>query len=211
MRTINYSLSDALFTRVQQRVLSVLFGHPDRTYFVNELIRLAGVGVGAVTRELAKLVSAGLVTVSWTGNQKHYQANKASPIFAELRGIVLKTFGVADILHQALVPFSDHIKTAFIYGSVAKGEDTAKSDIDLLVLSDNLAYPDLFAVLTEAEKQLGRPVKPTIYTTEELDRRLASGNEFISRILDLPKIFIIGSESDIRESGQSRQNQAAET
>ncbi len=197
MGTTNYSLSDALFTRVQQRVLSVLFGHPDRTYFGIEIIGLAGVGVGAVRRELDKLVSSGLVIVTRTGNQKHYQANQSSSIFSELRGIVLKTFGVADALRQALFPFSDRIKIAFIYGSVAKGQDTATSDIDLFILSDDLAYPDLFAVLTDVEKQIDRPVKPTIYSREELNSRIASGNEFISRILDQPKIFIIGSESDV--------------
>lgn len=193
------SLSEALFTKVQQRVLAVLFGHSDRPFYGNEIIRLAGVGVGAVTRELDKLVKSGLVTVSRTGNQKHYQANQQSPIFTELRGIVLKTFGVADVLKLALLPFANKIQVAFIYGSVAKGQDTAKSDIDLMIVSDNLAYPDLFSVLHDAEKQLGRPVNPTIYTQEELNKRLIAGNDFINRVLDQSKIFIMGTDDDIRQ------------
>lgn len=201
MRTMQTGLSTPLFTKVQQRVLSLLFGQPDRAFFGNEIIRLAGVGVGAVMRELEKLVASGLVNVSRTGNQKHYQANQSSPIFSELRSIVLKTFGVADILRQALLPFADRIRVAFVYGSVAKGQDTAKSDIDLMLVSNDLAYPDLFSVLSEVEKQIRRPVNPTIYTQEELNKRMAAGNDFITRVLDQPKIFVIGSDNDIRQSG----------
>jgi predicted nucleotidyltransferase len=195
------NLSDTLFTKVQQRVLSVIFGQPDRVFFGNEIIRLAGVGVGAVTRELNKLVSSGLIDVTRTGNQKHYQANPSSPIFSELRSIVLKTFGVADVLRQALLPFSDRIRVAFIYGSVAKGKDTAKSDIDLMVVSDNLGFSDIFAVLTEAEKQLGRQVSPTIYTGDEFSKKLRNGSDFINRVTYQPKIFIVGTENDISQLG----------
>lgn len=201
MGTFNASLAEALFTKVQQRVLSLLFGQPDRTYYGNEIVRLAGVGVGAAMRELNKLVSSGLVIVSRTGNQKHYQANPASPIFNELRSIVLKTFGVTDVLRHILLPFAIRIQVAFIFGSVAKGQDTAKSDIDLMIVSDDLAYPDLFAVLAEAEKDLGRPVNPTIYTPEEMSKRLHDGNDFIRRILEQPKIFILGTDRDIQPSG----------
>lgn len=201
MGTKESSLSDALFTKVQQRVLSIIFGQPDRAFYGNEIIRLAGVGIGAVTRELEKLVTSGLITVSRTGNQKHYQANPASLIFAELRSIILKTFGVADVLRHALLPFADRIQVAFIYGSVAKEHDTSRSDIDLMVVSDDLGFPDLFSVLTEAEEQLGRRVNPTIYTRVELNKRLADGNDFIRRVLEQPKIFVMGTDNDIRKPG----------
>lgn len=194
-------LSDALFTKAQQRVLSVLFGQPDRSYYGNEIVRLAGVGVGAVMRELDKLASSGLVIVTRIGNQKHYQANPASPVFDELRGIVLKTFGVADVLRQALLPLVDRIQVAFIFGSVAKGQDTSRSDIDLMIISSDIAYPDIFSTLAEAEKQLGRPVNPTIYSREELNTKLASGNDFLNRVLEQPKIFLMGSDDDIRQPG----------
>jgi len=197
MGIIVTNLSDALFTRVQQRVLSIIFGQPDRAFFGNEIIRHAGVGTGAVTRELDKLVSSGLITVIRTGNQKHYQANPSSPIFSELRGIVLKTFGVSDVLRQALSPFSERIRVAFIYGSIAKGQDTAKSDIDLMVISDELGFPDLFKILSDAEKSVGRQICPTIYTHAEWGKRLTGGNDFIARVLEQPKIFILGTENDI--------------
>ena len=118
---MNYTnTSDVLFTKVQQRVLALLFGQPDRSFYGNEIVRIAGVGVGAAVRELDKLATAGLINVSRIGNQKHYQANPASPIFEELRGIILKTFGVGDVLRQALMPIANSIKIAFIFGSVAK-------------------------------------------------------------------------------------------
>lgn len=201
MGIISANLSDALFTKVQQRVLSIIFGHPDRTFFGNEIIRLAGVGTGAVTRELDKLVSSGLITVIRTGNQKHYQANPSSPIYSELRGIVLKSFGVSDVLRQALIPFVGRIQVAFIYGSVAKGQDTAKSDIDLMVVSDEVGYPDLFTVLSSAEKDLGRQISPTIYTHADWEKRRVEGNDFLARIMEQPKIFILGTENDISQPG----------
>jgi predicted nucleotidyltransferase len=199
MGMITASLSDALFTKVQQRVLSIIFGQPDRVFFGNEIIRLAGVGIGAVTRELDKLVSSGLITVTRTGNQKHYQANPSSPIYTELRGIVLKTFGVSDLLRQALIPFAERIQVAFVYGSVAKGHDTAKSDIDLMVVSDEVGYPDLFTVLSDAEKDLGRQINPTIYTHADWEKRRAEGNDFIARIMEQPKIFILGTDNDVSQ------------
>src|SRR6185437_10936397 len=136
---ISSGVADALFTKVQQRVLAVLFGNHSRSFYANELIALACSGSGAVQRELAQLEAAQLVTVRRVGNQKHYQANASSPIFEELRGLVLKTSGLVDVLRAALAPLAAQIGQAFIYGSVAKGRDTAKSDIDLMVISEKLA------------------------------------------------------------------------
>jgi hypothetical protein len=129
-------VADALFAKAQQRVLGVLFGNPRRSFYANEVIGLARSGTGAVQRELARLESAGLVTAVRIGKQKHYQANPASPVFPELRGLVLKTSGLADVLREGLAPVSNSIRVAFVYGSIAKGEDTAASDIDLMVVSD---------------------------------------------------------------------------
>jgi predicted nucleotidyltransferase len=190
-------LSDALFTKVQQRVLSIIFGQPDRSFFGNEIIRRAGVGTGAVARELDKLVTSGLIVVTTSGKQKHYQANSASPIFPEIRSIVMKTFGVSDALRQALAPFSDRIRVAFIYGSIAKGQDSAKSDIDLMVISDHISYPDLFTTICDAEKDLGRQISPTIYTHAEWEKRLTEKNNFILRVMEQSKVFILGTEHDI--------------
>ena len=116
MGMIECSVADALFSGLQQRLLAVLFGQPDRSFYGNELLRLTGTGRGALQRELEKLVSADLVTVTPVGNQKHYQANAAAPIFAELRGIVMKTLGLADVLRTALNAVADRIELAFVFG-----------------------------------------------------------------------------------------------
>ena len=191
------NLTDALFSKVQRCVLGLLYGNPDRSFYANELFRLAGSGTGAVVRELAKLADSGLVTVNKIGNQKHYQANRDAPIFEELRGIVLKTFGMADVLRQGLLPISSQISVAFVYGSVAKGTDTAKSDIDVMVIGDDLAYPEVYSALMPIEKQLGRKINPSIYSNGDVLQKLKNGNTFLTRIMAQPKIFLIGSERDL--------------
>jgi predicted nucleotidyltransferase len=200
MKDQSISLSDALFSKVQSRVLGLLFGNPERSFYANELFRLAGSGTGAGVRELAKLSASRLVTVNKIGNQKHYQANREAPIFEELRGIVLKTFGMADVLRQGLLPMADKISVAFIYGSIAKGSDTAKSDIDVMVIGDNIDYPSVYSALMPAETQLGRKVSPSIYNKEDVVRKLNKRNAFLTRIITQPKIFLIGSEHDIPET-----------
>ncbi len=190
-------LADALFTKVQQRVLGLLFGNPRRSFYANEVIRLAESGTGAVQRELARLEAAGLVTVTRSGRQKHYQANPLSPIFEELRALVLKTVGLTDILSAALNPLAPSIRAAFVYGSVAKGEDTAASDIDVMVVSDQLTYADLFDALERASSQLGRKVSPTVYSPQELSRRIDQDNAFVTRVLAQPKLWLLGDESDL--------------
>src|ERR1700678_1744292 len=137
-------VADALFSKVQQRVLAVLFGNHSRSFYANELIALASSGSGAVQRELAQLEAAALVTVKRVGNQKHYQANPTSPVFTDLRGLILKTSGLVDVLRVSLAPLASQIEAAFVFGSVAKNKDTAKSDIDLLVVTQHLTYRELF-------------------------------------------------------------------
>lgn len=197
MKNLSIGLSDALFSKVQARVLGLLFGNPDRSFYANELFRLAGSGAGAGVRELTKLSTVGLITVNKIGNQKHYQANREAPIFEELRGIVLKTFGMADVLRQGLLPIANKISLAFIYGSIAKGSDTAKSDIDVMVMGDNVAYPDVYAALMAAEQQLGRKISLAIYSRDDVTKKLEKGNAFLTRIIAQPKIFLIGSEHDL--------------
>ena len=192
------STADALFPAVRQRVLAVLFGSPDRSFYANELIALARSGTGAVQRELASLLAAGLVTVRDQGNQKHYQANAASPVFAELRGLVLKTVGLADVLRAALAPLGDQVAAAFVYGSVARQQDTAASDVDVLIVSDALGYAEVFGALESAAQTLGRTINPTLYTRAELARRRAQDNAFVTRVLDQPRIWLMGDEEVLR-------------
>jgi predicted nucleotidyltransferase len=191
------SLPDALFPRVRQRVLALLYGNPDRSFFANEIIALAQSGTGAVQRELADLTAAGLLTVSAQGNQKHYRANTAAPVYPELRGLVLKTFGMADVLRSALQPLAQKIDAAFVFGSVARQEDTASSDIDVMIVTDSLGYAEVFAALEPAAGSLARPVNPTIYTPAELATRSMHDNAFVTRVLQQPKIWLIGSEEDL--------------
>jgi predicted nucleotidyltransferase len=191
------SLADALFTGTQQRVLALFFGQPERSYYATEVIGLAKAGSGSVQRELARLSQSGLITAQAVGNQKHYQANPASPVFAELAGIVQKTFGLAEPLRAALTPLAKRITAAFVYGSIAKKQDTAGSDVDLMIVSDSLAYSDVFAVLHDAIQRSGRTINPTIYTRKELAKRIKSGDSFVTRVLEQPKIWLIGGEGDL--------------
>jgi predicted nucleotidyltransferase len=191
------SLGDALFTGTQQRLLALLFGQPGRSFYATEIIGLAGAGSGAVQRELARLQQSGLITVQPVGNQKHYRANTASPVFAELSAIVQKTFGLAEPLRAALAPLAKRISAAFVYGSVAKQQDTASSDVDLMIVSDGLSYSDLYSALEDVSQRLGRTVNPSIYTHKELARRVKSGESFVTRVLEQPKIWLIGGEDDL--------------
>lgn len=190
-------LADALFTQTQQRVLGWVFGQPQRTFTVSELIASTGAGSGAVQRELAKLVASGLLTVKPVGNQKHYQANPAAPIHDELVAIVQKTFGLAEPLREALSPLADRIDAAFLYGSVAKGTDTAASDIDLMVVSDTIGYADVVLALDEIGRWLGRAINPTIYSRAELGKRVKDENAFVTRVLQQPKLWLIGGMDDL--------------
>lgn len=191
------ALGEALFTPVQQRVLGLLFGQPARRFQSGEVIRLANSGTGAVHRLLTRLAKAGLVTTERVGNQKYYQANADSPVFSELSGLVRKSIGLAQPLQEALAPLADHVTAAFVYGSVARGEEGAGSDIDLMVIGKGLAYPELFEALQRAEQQLGRSVNPTLMSPAEWKRKCAQPDSFAMRIAKLPRLFLIGNEDDI--------------
>lgn len=191
------NLSDALFSGTKQRVLGILYGQPDRSFYANEIISLAASGSGAVQRELVTLASSGLVTVTSVGNQKHYQANSESPIFTELCSIIQKTVGLADPLRKALQPMSSQITAAFVYGSVAKKTDTASSDIDLMLISNEISYGELFSALEDMSMALGRSINPTILSQEEFDRRIAKQESFLTRVMEQPKIWIIGKSDDL--------------
>jgi predicted nucleotidyltransferase len=191
------SLSDALFSTTQQRVLGLLFGQPERSFYATELIRLIGAGSGGVQRELARLEQSGLVTVRRLGTQKHFQANPGSPLFEELCGIARKTIGLAEPLREALSPLAPKVIAAFVYGSVANRQDSAASDIDLMVVTDSLSYADIFRVLEPLRAKLGRDVNPTVYSRREFAKRRKEGGAFLTRILAQPKVWILGAEDDL--------------
>ncbi|MGX5202758.1 nucleotidyltransferase domain-containing protein [Aliikangiella sp. IMCC44632] len=195
------SLGDALFTKTQQRLLALLYGNPDRSYYLNELVRLADIGKGAVSRELTKMCDAGLLTVTRHGNQHHYQANANNPIFAELKQIVQKSFGIVDVVREALRPKLTKLELAFIYGSMAKGNEHAESDIDLMLVGSELSYSEAMALLDEAETQLGRSINPTLLTPNEFKQRVNNKQSFITRVMQQPKLWIKGEKlKDNKES-----------
>lgn len=191
------SMADALFSSTQQRVLGFLFGQPERSFFATELIGLIGAGSGVVQRELVRLEQSGLVTVSWVGTQKHYQANHAAPIFAEICSIARKTVGLVEPLREALTSIARNITAAFVFGSVAKRSDTAASDIDVLIVSDSVDYADAFAALQLAEARLGRKVNPAVYTLADWRRKRKAGNAFVTKVSAQPKMFVFGTEESL--------------
>jgi predicted nucleotidyltransferase len=201
MGTKKIGIADALFSKVQQRVLALFFSNPERLYNTNEVIRLTDSGTGAVLRELEKLNSVGLLSMERMGNQKLYRANKKSNLFFELRSMVLKTFGLANVLQDALSHIFPKIYLAFIYGSVAKHEDTAESDIDLMIIADGLSYAELYPLLETVQTKLGRIINPTCYEPAEWAKKRKALNNFIEQVIKHPKIFIKGSDDELASIG----------
>ena len=185
----------ALFSDVQGRVLALLFGQPARRFQGAELLRLVGSGTGATHRVLHQLVEAELVTVVPVGNQRHYQANAQSPVFEDLRRLVLKTVAVAEPLQKALAPLAARIAEAFVFGSIAAGAEHASSDIDLFIVSDDVEYADLFDRLASAERELGRRIEPTLLTTQAFARRLRASDGVAKRVASGDRIRIISRTS----------------
>ena len=186
------NIGEVLFTKTQQRVLGILYGRPDSSYYLNEIVRLADMGKGTVRRELDKLVLAGLIRVFKQGNQSHFQANENNPIFNELNQIVKKTFGVVGVLTAALEDILTGVKYAFVYGSVAKGEEHAGSDVDLMLVGESLSYTDVMASLDTAEQQLSRRINPTLLSMEELVNRINSNQSFVVRLLSQNVLWLKG-------------------
>ncbi|MCY1515036.1 hypothetical protein D9M68_496110 [compost metagenome] len=186
-------LSDALFTSTQQKVLGLLFGKPEQSFYANEIARRAQVGKGSVMRELGRLQSAGVLTMVRQGNQTHYQANPNCPIYGELLGIVQKTFGVAEQLRQALAPLAGNLAWAFVYGSMAKGSANANSDIDLMLIGNDLHYSDVMEHLMPVEEHLGRTINPTLYSPEEWQAKLLGGSSFVQRVDQQEKLNVLGN------------------
>lgn len=189
-------LADALFSATRQKVLRLFFTRPERDFSIKELIEQAEAGSGAVQRELARLVDSGLVQVYLQGRQKRYQANPDSPVYLELSSLVSKLLGPEQQVEEALKPISDRIDLALIYGSVAKRTDHADSDIDLMLVSDNLTLEEVFGALEAAENALSRTINPTLYKREEFKKRRANKNPFLKKVLEGQYILLKGSVNE---------------
>jgi len=192
---------DWLFPKARWVILQWLFGRPDRDFYVNELIRLAGGGSAHIQRELKQFAEEGLIIRIPVGNQIHYRANPDHPLYHELRSLVLKTRGLTDVLKDSLSSLAG-IDIAFVYGSLAKGKEKPDSDVDLMIVGD-IRFSDAVGALTPVQDVLLREINPSVYGHEEFRKKLAAGNYFLKGVLRGPKLFLIGNLNDLRRLGKT--------
>jgi predicted nucleotidyltransferase len=197
MPIFGISLSSAIFSDSQARLYAWLFGQPDRAYHLNELRRLTGLGSASLQRELNRLVTAGLVMAQVVGNLRRFQANPQSPLYIELVALTRKTLGTVPVLRDALLPLQPHLQSAWVYGSVAKQTDNAGSDIDVMLVGNDLLLSQVLASLEPAETQLGRKINPSCYSPQEFARRRAETDSFVNRVLSQPILPLIGDAHEL--------------
>lgn len=207
-------LATALFGKGKRAILAMLFGHPGRRFYLREIARAAGITPSVLQRDLASLTEAGILERAHEGRQVYYRANEGCPIFPELKGLVTKTFGVGDVLRAMLEPHTARIALAFIYGSVASGAQTGKSDVDLMIVGD-LDLSSIAQGLLDAEARLGRPVNPTVYAEKEFRDKALSGHHFMTTVLSRPIVYILGNKHELerltqRKPAKTRRARAAE-
>ena len=202
------NLASLLFGAYRRDVLALLLLHPELSLHVREIARLTGKVPGTLLRELNLLAEAGLLVKKPVGNQVHFQANPASPVYEELRGILKKTAGIADVLREALEPLAARVRAAFIYGSVARGDERAGSDLDLMVIGE-VKFANLIGALAPLRAVLRREVNPSLYPPKEFRAKLAAAEPFLKRVLADKKIFLIGGEDELGELAPDRKAQAA--
>jgi len=191
----------SLFSKTRQTLLALLYTRADQEHLQESLIQLAGLGRGTVQRELDFLARAGVVRRTVRGRQVYFQANPESPIFGELRGLVVKTAGVADALRAVLAPLAGRIRVAFVYGSVAQGTERRASDLDIMVLGD-VSFAEASEALAGAQGAIGREVNPTVYPPAEFRTKLAAKHHFLRSVLKANKIFLIGDEHELARLGK---------
>ena len=189
-------ISPSLFGKTRQALLALLYTRPDEEHLQESLIQLAGLGRGAVQRELEFLARAGVVRRMVRGRQVYFQANADSPIYAELRGLVVKTVGAADVLRGALAPLSGRIRVAFVYGSVAAGAEHRASDVDVMVIGE-ASFAEVSEALAGAQETIGREVNPSVYAAADFRAKLAAGHHFLCSVAGGEKLFLIGDDREL--------------
>jgi len=192
----------ALFPKTRRRLLGLFFSHPERKYHVRQVSSLTRCGQGAVHRELARLLAAGLLTRSRQGRQVIYQANPASPVFREVQGLVLKTVGLADVLREALAPLSGQIVSAFVFGSLASGAAGPDSDVDVMVIGD-VGFAQVVAALRPTQEAVAREVNPAVYTAEEFAERLSRSDHFLMTVVQGRRMHLLGDEHGVDRLAQT--------
>jgi uncharacterized protein len=203
MSTLQTGVGNVLFGRTRSAVLALLYGRADQSFYIRQIAREAGASVGAVQRELGSLSKAGLISRNSVGNLVFYQANRDAPVFSEMRSLVNKTVGVFNVLGTALEPLSKLIAVAFVYGSVAREEETAQSDIDLMIVGP-AKLDDVLAQLSDVEKKIGRLINPTVYSVAEFKSKVENGNHFLHAVLKGKKMFLLGDEDELGKVGRVR-------
>jgi len=194
------SVGATLFGKTQRALLALFFARPEQSFYLRQIVRLAGIGQGAAQRELARWVEAGLLVRTQRGHQVHFQANRESPVFAELKALTVKTAGVADVLREALAAVADRVTLAFVHGSVARGTEKAGSDVDVVVVG-KVRFGAVAAALSEAQAVLGREVNPMVYSEREFRDKVNAGHHFLKTVMDEPKLFLIGGERELKRLG----------
>ncbi len=190
-------ISSSLFGNVRWAVLSVLYGRPDESFYLRQIVRCLGMGLGGVQRELTALTKAGIIQRRIEGKQVYFQANPECPIYAELKSIVVKTAGVSEALHEVLAPLASRILVSFIFGSVARSEQTSSSDVDLMVIG-TATFAEVTKALRSAEEKIGREINPVVYSVEEFHSKATKRTSFLTEVLSEPKVFIIGGERELK-------------
>jgi predicted nucleotidyltransferase len=191
-------LCSGLFGKTRQAVLALLYGRADSSFYTKQILDAVKIGRGTVQRELKNLTDTGIIIREVQGRQVYYRANARCPIFDELKSIVRKTFGVADVIRQSLATNADKIRVAFIFGSVAKSTDDRRSDIDLMVVG-KISFGDVVSLLTPAEQKLAREVNPVVYPIAEFKKKVKEDHHFVKTVLEDEKIFVIGDEDELRK------------
>lgn len=189
------TLSVVLFGKTKRAVLALLFSNPEKSFYLRQVARITAAGQGSVQRELKKLTEAGVIERFEQGNLVYFRAAPSCPIFAELKGLILKTAGLVEVLRSALSPVSDKISLAFVFGSQARAEAKAASDIDLLIVGD-VDELELHRLISQAEGRLNRPINYTFLTAQEFKKRQKEKEGFLARVLAGQKIFIIGDKHE---------------
>jgi uncharacterized protein len=200
MRTEADSLGDLLFGQTRGRILALLYGMPDQAFFTRQIARQVGTSVGTVQRELETLSQIGLIERSATGMQVFYQANRDHPAYADLHSLIAKTAGAFHILRSALAPLAKKIAFALVYGSMARGDENAGSDVDLMVIGD-VTLDELLTRLASAERDLGRSINPTVFSLKEFKSKLKAGNHFLKSVMRGEKVLLIGDENELGKMG----------
>ena len=185
-----------LFGKTRRSILALLYSHPDESYYLRQILRLAGVAPGAGQRELRWLSDVGIVRRTVSGNQVYFQANSDCSIFSELRSLVTKTVGVGDIVRSALVQLKERLNLVLLYGSVAYGEETRDSDVDVLIVG-NVTFAEIVEKLSPAQNLLGREINPTVYELEEFLSKVRNGHHFLDSVLNEEFIYLIGDKSEL--------------